>query len=247
MIVTTVKTHKITHADNNISTILDKYISRLSERSIVVIASKIVSIAQGRIVKNVGPVDKNKIIEKEADLFLPPSPKSQYDFYLTIKNNILIPNAGVDESNADGNLILWPENPQKTANEIRTFLAKKFKINDIGVLIVDSKTTPLRSGVTGVALSHSGFAALYNYIGMPDIFGRKLEVTNTNVADALAASAVLTMGEGAEQTPLAIITDIPNIKFQPRNPTNEELEELKISIDDDIYGPILKSAHWSKK
>lgn len=247
MNVKIVKTHKIRPGGESIEEILDKYITDLKENSIVAIASKIISICQGRVVKNTTVSDKNKIIEKEADLFIPPDPNSQYDFYLTIKNNILIPNSGVDESNADGNLILWPENPQQTANKIRAHLIKKFNLKNVGVLIVDSKTTPLRSGVTGVSLAHSGFLALNDYIGTPDIFGRKLEVTKVNIADALAAAAVLQMGEGAEQTPLAIIDDLQFVSFQNQNPTREELEEFKISINNDIYGPILKSVQWSTK
>ena len=54
------------------------------------------------------------------------------------------------------------------------------------------------------------------------------------------------MGEGSEQTPLAVISDIPFVHFQDRNPTEEELAELKISIEDDVYAPLLKAANWKK-
>ncbi len=54
------------------------------------------------------------------------------------------------------------------------------------------------------------------------------------------------MGEGNEQTPLAVIKNIPFVQFQDRNPTEEELDELKISLDDDLYAPLLKAVKWKK-
>src|SRR5262249_11461727 len=159
-------------------------------------------------------------------------------------NNMLVPTAGIDESNADGNYILWPKNPQKSANAIREYLSNQYQLRDIGVVITDSKTTPLRWGVTGIALAHSGFLALNNYIGVPDIFGRKLEHTKVNVADSLAAAAAFVMGEGAEQMPMAILSDLPQVVFQQRNPTEQELQELHIHMEDDLYAPFLNAVSW---
>jgi F420-0:gamma-glutamyl ligase len=72
-------------------------------------------------------------------------------------------------------------------------------------------------------------------------------MTRVHVADALAAAAVLLMGEGDEQTPLAVINDIPFVEFQARNPTVEELQELQIALDDDLYAPLLKSVNWQAR
>lgn len=239
-----IKTHKIRPYRQNLFEILDKYLERLSQRSIVVIASKIVSICEGRVVK-IEKTDKKELIEQEAEYFLPPE-ENKYNITLTIKGNLLVPTAGIDESNGAGYYILWPKNPQKTANEVREYLSDRFSIKKVGVIITDSKTTPLRWGTTGIAIAHSGFAALNNYIGKPDIFGRKLKVTKANVLDALAVSAVLVMGEGNEQTPLAIIEDIPFVKFQNRNPSEKELREFHIDMEDDLYRPLLKSIKWRK-
>lgn len=244
MNINSIKTDLITSKNNDVINIIDRGIQNLGERSIVALTSKIVSITQRRVVKK-KLVSKNKLIEKEADFFISPD-NTNHDFYLTIKNNILIPNAGIDESNAGEYYILWPNKPQQVANKIRLFLKKKFMLQQVGVLITDSTTAPLRWGVRGISIAHSGFSALNNYIGRPDIFGRKFKVTKANTADALAAAAVLEMGEGAEQTPLAVITDIPYVKFQNRNPTKKELDDFKISIDDDIFAPILKAAKWKK-
>ena len=78
------------------------------------------------------------------------------------------------------------------------------------------------------------------------MFGRALRVTKVNVADALAASAVVVMGEGNEQTPLVIISDTSFVRFNPLPPSKKELEGFKIDIKDDLYAPILLKANWRK-
>ncbi len=240
MKIISVKTKPIIVGDNFLK-ILDKGIASLSDKSVVCITSKIVSICEKRVVK-IGTKDKDTLIKEEADLYLPV--KNKYNFHLSIKNNVIIPSAGIDESNGNGYYILWPRNPQLSANRIRKYLSNKFKLKNLGVIIVDSKTTPLRWGVTGVAVAYSGFNPLNNYIGTKDIFGRVFKVEKVNIADALAASSVVVMGEGNEQTPIAIIEDIPFVKFEKRNPSDKELKEWAISLEDDLYGQILTSVKW---
>lgn len=244
MNIRTIKTHKITSNDKSILKILDTYIPTLEDNSILVVTSKIVAICEGRIAK-VGEVDKEELIRQESEYFIDKS-ENQYGFYLTITQNLLIPTAGIDESNGNGYYILWPKDPQQTANTIREYLVKKHNLKNVGVIICDSKTTPLRWGTTGTAISHSGFKALRNYIGKKDLFDRELRFTESNVMDGLAAAAVVIMGEGEESTPLAIISDIPRVEFQDRNPTKEELDHLHIDLDIDVYASILKRAPWQK-
>lgn len=244
MNVIALKTQKIVPGRISLYEILNKYLKTFEENSVLAITSKIISICEGRVVKTNG-IDKEELVEKEADLVLE-GYNSKYGIVLTIKNGLLVPTAGIDESNGNGYYILWPQNSQETANDVRKYLCKRFRIKKAGVIITDSKTTPLRWGTSGVAIAHSGFLALKDYIGKPDIFGRKLKVTKANMMDALAASAVLVMGEGDEQTPLAVIMDIPFVKFKDRNPAKKELEDLKISISDDLYAPLLKSVKWKK-
>lgn len=245
MKIVAIKTHKITKKDHDLLAILDQYLpEKLPEESIIAVTSKIVSICEGRVVL-VSDADKDELVRKEADLYLPKE-ENKYGVFLTIKDSLLVATAGIDESNGAGYYVLWPENAQLTANKVREYLKKRFSLEKVGVIITDSKTTPLRWGTSGVAIAHSGFAALKNYIGTPDIFGKDFQMTKASISDALAASAVVVMGEGREQTPLAVISDVPFVQFRDRNPTVEELSELKISIDDDLYAPLLKSAHWKK-
>ena len=244
MRVQPIKTHPITAQDHDLLAILDRHLASFEEGSILAITSKIVSICQGRMIP-VGEADKQELIEHEADYWLPPE-INRYGVSLTIVDHVLIPMAGVDESNAAGYYILWPRDPQRVADEVRAYLSERFALTDVGVIITDSKTTPLRWGVTGVAIAHSGFLAVRDLIGHLDLFGRPLHMTKVDVADALAAAAVLVMGEADEGTPLATIDDLPFVTFQARDPTLEELEARWIDMEADLYAPLLQLAGWRK-
>lgn len=244
MQVTPYKTHKIT-PNENLYEILDKYLPPLKDNSIVAIASKIVGICEGRVVKKTTDDQKDEFAKQEAEYYLP-SEKSQYNVMLTINHNLLVASAGIDESNSNGYLSLWPKDPQKSVNKIREYLTKKHNLQYIGVIMTDSRLTPLRWGVTGWCLVHSGFKALNTYIGKPDIFGETMKKEQTNVGDSLAAASVVEMGEGNEQQPLAVITDASFVQFQKRNPTQTELDALKITFEDDIYASMLTAVKWKK-
>ncbi|MDP3726705.1 MAG: coenzyme F420-0:L-glutamate ligase [bacterium] len=244
MKVTSIKTHKITKKDKNIFKILDKYLPKLKEKSVVAVTSKIIAICEGRVVRK-DLSTKDKLVEQEAEWYLPRH-LNKYDFCISIKNNTFTASAGVDESNGNGYYVLWPSNPQRSANDIRGYLKRRFSLKEVGVIITDSKTTPLRWGVTGVALAHSGFSALNSYIGKPDVFGRLLKAEKLNVSDTLATAAVGVMGEGNEQTPIAIIEDLPFVKFKKGNPSQRELAGLHIKLEDDLYAPLLKGVKWKR-
>ena len=246
MKIASYKTPKIT-AKGNLLTLLDSTLPHLQEKDIVVITSKIISICQGRVVANDGEVDKYELIRQEADAVIENEKLKRLGVVLTIKDEILIPNAGIDESNGNGYFILWPRDIHKTAADIWQHLRAKYNLKHLGVIITDSHTTPLRWGTTGMGLSWAGFAALKDYIGTPDIFGRRLRVTKANVLDGLAAAAVLTMGEGNEQTPLALIRDAAFVTFQELPPSKSEIANLKISLDEDIFSPMLTAVRWKQK
>lgn len=244
MIVNTFKTHKI-KAGDDIYKILDKYLPKLEENNVVIITSKILSITQGRIVKNDNKISKEKLVKKEAQFYLPEK-YIKYGVHLTITDNTLIASAGIDESNGNGYFILWPKSPMNDAVKIWAYLRNKFNLNNLGVIITDSHGMMLRRGLIGFGIAWCGFEPLKNYIGTPDIFGKMLNVSKTNIVDGLAASAVLIMGEGNEQTPLAVIKDIDTIEFNSNPPTKKEIEDINIKIKDDIYSALLTSVRWEK-
>lgn len=236
-----IKTHKILHGEL-LETILDSYILNLSERSIVAITSKIISVIEGRYVykKN---TDIYQLIKQEADQILK-TDLNLYNIYLTIKDGLLIPSAGIDESNVDDVYVLYPYDVWQTAEKIWQYLREKHKIKELGVIITDSHTTIMRRGVTGIALSWCGFNPLYSYIGKLDLCNKPLRVTQINILDSLAVSTVFVMGEGNEQTPMAMITDAPHMTFLDRPPTKKERDSILIKPEEDLYGPLLASGDW---
>ncbi len=217
---------------------------KLPERSIVAVTSKIVSLCENRVVPNNDiRAEKEALVREEAEWYTDPH-SSAFNLMLTIKHQILAVNAGIDESNADKQYVLFPADPYQSAQDIWQWLRATFGVQEIGVIITDSRSFPLKWGQIGTSLAYCGFAALNNKIGEQDLFGRVLHMTQVNVAEALAVSAVLEMGEAAESQPVAIITDVSMVQFQDRPPTAEELLALQIKIDDDAYAPILKKADW---
>lgn len=243
MNIRAIKSPKLSAPAPTLTSVLDDVLNTMEERSILAITSKIVSICEGSVVPNTA--NKNELVKKYSQRYIPPE-QSAIGITLTITRNILIPSAGIDESNANGQFVLWPKDPYESARTIRSYLVDRFSLREVGVLITDSKTTPQLLGVTGTVIGYSGFSAYKNYIDTPDIFGRKLKVTKANQADGMAAAAVTVMGEGDEQTPLALITDIPFVTFSDAMPTKAERAEIHIPLEDDLYAPILRTAPWEQ-
>ncbi|HSW90247.1 MAG TPA: coenzyme F420-0:L-glutamate ligase [Patescibacteria group bacterium] len=244
MIITPIKTHPIRARQEKITSILDRYITDLQEKSVVVITSKIISLCEGRAVPT-DSINRDELAKQEAEYFLPRE-LNQYGVMLSINQGTVIASAGIDESNGDGHLVLWPKDLQKSVSEIRKYLRRKFHLSELGVIMTDSHLQPLRWGTVGTCIAFSGFQPVNNYIGTEDIFGRKLKVTKSNVAEGIAAGAVVAMGEGSEQTPIAVVSDVPFVKFVDNDPTQTELDDLRISKEDDIFGALLNSVPWQK-
>jgi len=211
-----------------------KHIKKIPEKSVLVITSKIIALSEGRtaqIDSSLSHFDaREKIIKAESDYML----RTKYT-WLTIKDGMVMSSAGIDESNANGKIILLPQDSFKTAAQLRKGLRKKYKLKNLGVLITDSRLFPLRAGIVGAAVGYAGFKGVRDYRGTPDIFGRKLKLSRTDVADSLATAAVLTMGEGRERQPLAIITGAP-VEF------TEKINKKELMLDprEDLYQPLFE-------
>jgi len=246
MKITSIKT-PIVQVNDDLLAVIANNIDQLPEKSVLVVTSKIISYAQNRLapIKTGGQKEKHELVKKEADSYLPSS-YSQYDIMLALKDGHLTANAGIDESNANGQYVLWPENLQQEVNKIWQFARRHYQVKELGVIVTDSRTWPLRWGVVGTCLVHCGFKQLADYRGEKDLFGREIHFVQLNIAEAMASAAVLEMGEVAEQTPLALIEDIKHIEFQDHEPTNLELADLKIALEDDMYGPFLQAVPWVK-
>ena len=245
MILKPIKTDKVLPNSIDLRHFLDTSIKSVNERSVVVITSKVVAICENQVLPTEN-VDREKLIRAESDLFHNPKTASgTYEFHFTIVNDTLIPASGIDESNGNGYYILWPKDPNRTANEIRHYLMERFNLSEVGVLISDSTIFPSRWGTLGLAIGYSGFKPSKNYIGSQDLFGRKLKVSESNIAGGLAAAAVLEMGEGSEQTPIVLIEDLPYIDFCADDPTAEELKAYYISpLKDAPFAPFFNNGSW---
>ncbi|MGH7096786.1 MAG: coenzyme F420-0:L-glutamate ligase [Stellaceae bacterium] len=118
-------------------------------------------------------------------------------------------NAGIDHSNVatpDGRdlALLLPRDPDGSAEALRQTLMREFG-RRIAVIINDSFGRPWRRGVAGVALGAAGLPALIDRRGQPDLFGRPLLVTEIGFADEIAAAASLVMGQADEGVPLVLV------------------------------------------
>lgn len=245
MIVKAIKTRKFLPPQDNLWDLLS-VIKELEENSVVAVTSKVVAISEGRCVLFF-KTTKDELAVKEADKYIPREMSPGGWILHTIKNNMLIASGGVDESNGSGYYILWPKNPQQSVKKIWLFLRKKFKVQNLGVIITDSRLVPLRRGVVGIAIAYYGFKPLKDYRGKKDIFGRVFKMETSNLPDSLATAAVVVMGEGAETQPIAIIKNCPGVEFIQHEFKPKTLDDsFEIPEKEDMFYPFLSSVKWEK-
>jgi len=241
----------IRHGDN-LADILVKALREsqisLQDGDILVLAQKIVSKAEGRMVNlaTVTPSKRAKELaiktEKDAravELMLQESTEVLRARVGTIivehKLGFVCANAGIDHSNVAGDgtkseefVLLLPENPDKSASDIRAKI-EKLTGKKIGVMIIDSHGRAWRIGTQGVCIGLSGIPAVIDERGWKDLFGYTLRVTQVGVADELAAAASLVMGQAAEGTPAVHVRGFP---YPLRKGTLKELIRPK---DQDLF------------
>lgn len=213
----------------------------LKEHDVVAVSSKVVSIWQGRCVLK-STITKDELTKKEAEMFLERSETPGGAVMHTITNGVLIPSAGIDPFG--DYFVLWPEKPQETAEKLLEWFKKEYGIKNLYLVITDSRSHPLRQGVTGFALAWAGFAPLHDGRNRKDLLGATSGGSQVNLPDSIAAAAVLAMGEANEQTPLARLRDVPYLSEQ--DPGLAQKEEFEISMEKDIFAPFLKGVKWQR-
>ncbi len=194
---------------------------RVRHGDILAVASKVVSISEGRlkILSHVKP--SRKALALAASYSLTPEyvqvAMDEADWVvggvrgalLTVKNGEATANSGVDRKNAPpGSVVLWPLNPDDSADKIRRGLRRIFR-KRLSVVIVDSRVAPMRLGTVGFALGSSGIVRARDFRGKPDLYGWKAKVTVHAVVDDLAAAAHLLMSEGREKIPFVLVRNAP--------------------------------------
>lgn len=227
---------------------LDQNDMPLVEGDIIIIAQKIVSKAENRLVNltTVTPsetaVDYARLTDKDPrmiELIL-----SESHDVLRVRKNLIVvehrlgfisANAGIDHSNVSGPwgeaedwVLLLPENPSTSAQCIREFLEERYGCQ-IGVLIIDSHGRAWRLGTTGTTIGLSGLPGLVDLRGEPDLFDYQLRVTQVAASDELAAGASLIMGQAKEGLPVVLARGFPY-------PLREgSLNELIRPKDEDLF------------
>ncbi len=247
MIITAIKTRALVPPKDDLRAAISDALPALRERSVLAITSKVVGIDEGRCIPKKDAPDKDELIKREADRYLSRDFVPNRWVMHTVKHGIFIPSAGIDESNANDHYILWPRDPQKSAENLRRWACEHYKIKHLGVIVTDSHTIPLRRGTLGISLGWCGFTPIRDYRGETDIFGRQFAIQIADIADGLAVAAVLVMGEGRETTPAAVITDVPFVEFTDKPYAPEKpFSSFQIEAEEDLYYPLFSQLPWQK-
>ena len=218
--------------DDNLADILVKSLNEtnilLQDGDILVIAQKIVSKAEGRMVNLATVTPSQQAIElaeqtekdpRVVELILQESNEVVRTRTGTIivehKLGFVCANAGIDHSNVAGEgdsveewVLLLPQDPDLSSRKMRDEILSRTG-KQIGVLIIDSHGRAWRNGTVGVAIGVAGLPALEDLRGKQDLFGFTLRITQVGIADELAAAASLMMGQAAEGTPVVHVRGFP--------------------------------------
>ena len=211
-----------------------------ADGDILVLAESPLATAEGRIIRlsDVVPSARANALAQEysidvrlAEIVLQESDEivgGVPGYLLARRGNLFLPNAGIDESNApDGMVTLLPENPDASAARVRAEIKERYG-KDVAVLVIDSRTHAMRLGVSGVAIGVAGIRPITDERGKKDLFGHELQVTRRAVADGLASTAELLMGEADECTPAVLIRG-----YQYQKAEQEEI--ASIAPEEDLF------------
>jgi len=210
-----------------------------ADGDVVVVAQKIVSKAEGRMVRlaDVRPDEEDARLAEASgkDPAVAALIRAEAEELMRVRPGVIVvrhrlgpvlANAGIDASNVapgeEGAVLLWPVDPDSSARRLRLALEERFGVR-LAVIVSDSLGRAWRLGTTGSAIGASGIRPLRDRRGETDLFGRELQATVIGLADEIAGAASLVMGEGAEGLPVALV----------RGATFERDEEVGI-------GPILR-------
>jgi len=221
----------------------------LNDGDIIAVSQKIVSKAEGRIVRlrDVNPSEEAKEVAKATlrdprlvELILRETGKivkaSPQIFIVENRNGLIAINAGIDKSNVKGEdaYALLPVDPDESARRIRSEL-----INLTGkkaaVVICDTFSRPLRRAQVDFAIGVAGVCPFKDYRGQEDLFGYILRVKRVAIADEIASAAELAMGQGREAVPVVIIKNLGRVELTEETSTNE----LLISKEEDLFSGTL--------
>jgi len=191
--------------------------TEIQDNDIVVIASTIVSKSEGRTftLDNITPTQRaldiarkngedSRFIQAVLDRSRECLVESPILLVETLNGHVCI-KAGIDDSNVeDGVLLELPVDPDASAKMIADAI-RKLTSKHVSVVITDTNGRSFKIGQTGVAVGLSNLAPIKNWCGEKDLFGKVLEITEEGVADEIAGTANLLMGEGNGGNPVVVI------------------------------------------
>lgn len=224
---------------------LDRAGERLADGDVLVVAQKIVSKSEGRTVRlsSVVPSERAASLARETgkdprivELILSESAEvvrhAREVIVVAHRLGYVMANAGIDQSNVDHEpgecALLLPRDPDASCAALRERLRERAGA-DVGVIVNDSHGRAWRNGTVGVALGVAGLPGLLDLRGRPDLFDRKLRITEVGLADELAAAASLLMGQADEGRPVVLVRGVP----YPRRDGNAR--ELVRPRDRDLF------------
>lgn len=202
---------------------------KLRAGDVLVVAQKIVSKAEGRIVdlatvearpeavRLAAKCDKDprlvELVLRESSGVLRTVPGV---IIVEHRLGLVLANAGIDQSNLrpgddHGHALLLPEDPDASAAALRQALAAHFGVERLGVIVNDSVGRAWRLGTVGLAIGVAGMTALWDLRGDRDLFGRELLVSETGIADQVASAAQIVQGEGDEGTPVVRVRGLERL------------------------------------
>ena len=196
------------------------------EGDVLVVAQKIVSKAEGRLVDLAGVTPSPRAIElawiTEKDPRLIEVILWDTVTVVRARPGLIIvedvrgwicANAGVDRSNvapANKDIVLrLPADPDQSARRVRDALRARLGV-DLGVIVSDSHGRPHRLGTIGVAIGVAGLPGLEDWRGRSDLFGYVLQHTEVALADQIASAATLLLGQAAESIPAVLVRGVPH-------------------------------------
>jgi len=176
----------------------------LADGDVVVVTSKIVSKAEGRVV---AAADREQAITDETVRVVATRERPGLPPLRIVENRLglVMAAAGVDASNTpDGTVLLLPVDPDASARALRAALRDRFGLDRVGVVVTDTMGRAWRDGLVDVAIGAAGIAVVEDLRGGTDGHGRPISVTVTAVADEVAAASELVRGKTAGR-PVAVV------------------------------------------
>lgn len=226
--------------------IVEKNDLKFENGDIVVIAQKIISKAEARIVrlKGIVPSEKAEQIAKS----IGKSPKfvelvlKETNHILKFSSDVLLVedkrglvciNAGIDKSNVEGRnqYALLPEDPDCSAKECRLKI-KELTGKDVAVIVCDTYSRPFRRGQVNFSIGIAGIKPFKDYRGKKDLFGQVLKVKNIAVVDEIAAAAELLMGQAQEAMPVVVFKGLGDIVDSCEKCS---AKDLQITREEDLF------------